>query len=80
MSGEISKQYHLSIYTGFRYLVKLYENGKKIKVEKVYDNEINNYCKNLEDQGYTRGFLHEEVETARKAYQYRLKNEIAAAR
>ena len=80
MSGKISKQYHLSVYTGFRYLVRLYENGKKIKTEKIYDDKIDEYCENLEKEGYTRGFLHEEVEAARKIYQYRSKNEIAAAR
>ena len=70
------KQYDYYETFSFSYNVDLYHDGVKVATkEKIYY-EMGDYIQQLEVQGYTRGYLREDVEKARREYEHKYENRI----
>jgi hypothetical protein len=70
------KQYDCYETFSFRYNIDLYHDGVKVATEKKRYNEMADYIRQLEAQGYTPGYLKEDVEKARLEYEHRYANRI----
>lgn len=70
------KQYDCYETFSFRYNIDLYHDGVKVATEKTSYYEMGDYIQQLEAQGYTRGYLKEDVEEARLEYEHRYENRI----
>jgi hypothetical protein len=77
LSGEHMKlQYRIVEYCGFQWLIKLYHDGKFIKSDKVYVDELDEETNKLVEQGYEYGFTKEEIQEAKERYESMLKHII----
>ena len=75
----MKKQYTFYRKSSFKYIVKLYNDGVLIDTtEKWEGDEIDNYLEDIEDCGYTLGFLPEDVEAERKTFETMKNNQIEA--
>lgn len=58
------KQYDYYEITPFKYEIVLYHDGIKVVTEKISESYILEFLKDLKAQGYTQGYLKEDVEQA----------------
>lgn len=58
------------------YEVVLYHDGTKVGVEQKNLLALDKYLEQLEAEGYSRGFTEEDVEKARKEWEYIYENRI----
>ena len=71
------KQYDCYETRSFKYDIILYHDGVKVAAEsKWFGDELNAYIDGLESEGYTRGYTKDDVEKARKHYEYLYENRI----
>ena len=70
------KQYDYYETFSFSYNVDLYHDGVKVATEEMTYYEIGDYIQQLEAQGYTRGYLKEDVDEARRKYEHKYENRI----
>lgn len=70
------KQYDYYETRPFKYEIVLYHDGVKVATEKRWEDDVPKYLKELKAQGYTQGYLKEDVEEARGEYEHRYANRI----
>lgn len=58
------------------YEIVLYHDGVKVGAERKDLLELNRYLEQLEVEGYTRGYIEEDVEKARKRWKHIYENRI----
>lgn len=58
------------------YKIILYHNGIKVAAKRKNLLELDKYLEELETEGYTRGYTKEDVEEARKKWEYIYENRI----
>jgi hypothetical protein len=73
---EMKKQYVLHRAGAFRSLVVLYNNGREIYSHKCWDDELSDYIDKIKADGYEKAFEEDEVEKARKEYEYLLAHKL----
>ena len=56
--------------------IQLYRDGKLYQTCKIWLDEKQEFIENLEEKGYTRGYLPEEVQEAEEYYLSRKEREI----
>ena len=74
------KQYDTYECRGPIYEIVLYHDGEKVEVKRVSLLQYDNCIEELEGQGYTRGYTEDDVEKARKKYEYTYENRIEKGR
>lgn len=72
----MKKQYRTSETFLFKTIVSIYHNGKHISSKRLYIDDAEKYVNSLEKNGYTYGFTQEEVDEAKRLYDYKLSNLI----
>lgn len=75
----MKKQYRTEEPDWKTWRIDIYHDGKKIISEtylRIQDDEFNDRLDYLEAQGYTYGYIAEEVETIKNLYKHRLNNMI----
>ena len=70
------KQYDVYEYAPSYYTITLYHDGVKVGVEKRSSFAYEEYLEELENQGYTLGYTKDDIEEARKRYEYMYENRI----
>lgn len=56
--------------------VVLYHDGVKVTIERKDLLELDDYLEQLENDGYTRGYIEEDVEEARRHWEHIYENRI----
>ena len=69
-------QYKIIEVYGFKYVIKLYQDGKIINSYEVWVDEVEDEREKLEEQGYTYGYTSKEVEEIKEIYERMLANII----
>ena len=73
----MKKQYSFINLSFGKCAIILYHDGVKVERKEMWaDDECFDYIDKLEDEGYTHGYTVNEVENARKNYEWRLDNMI----
>ena len=73
----MKKQYDIYETRSWKYDIVLYHDGVKIFTESKWQgNELDNYINEIESEGYERGYLKEDVEAAKRHYEYLLARQI----
>lgn len=73
----MKKQYRSQHTYSFKVFIYLYHDGELVETKKFWeDDEYLNFIESLELNGYTYGYKKEEVEEAKKRYEYMLNNMI----
>jgi hypothetical protein len=70
------KQYDYYETRSFKYDIILYHDGVKVAKESKWVDNLYERLKELEAQGYTRGYLKEDVDEARRKYEHKYENRI----
>jgi hypothetical protein len=73
----MKKQYRTDEPDWKSWRIDIYHDGKKIISEtflRIQEDEFNDRLDYLEAQGYTYGYIPEEVETIKSLYEHRLNN------
>lgn len=70
------KQYDYYETRSFKYNIDLYHDGVKVATEISWESDILEHLRKLGNKGYTRGYLKEDVEEARREYKHRYENRI----
>jgi hypothetical protein len=75
----MKKQYRTEEPDWKTWRIDIYHDGKKIISEtflRIQDDEFNDRLDYLEAQGYTYGYIPEEVDLVKRLYEHRLNNMI----
>lgn len=73
----MKKQYDVYETRSWKYDIVLYHDGVKIFTESKWQgSELDNYINEIESEGYERGYLKEDVEAAKRRYEYLLARQI----
>jgi hypothetical protein len=75
----MKKQYRTEEPDWKTWRIDIYHDGKKIISEtflRIQDDEFNDRLVYLEAQGYTYGYIPEEVDLVKRLYEHRLNNMI----
>lgn len=70
------KQYTYYELTFAKYELDVYHDGKLVERLYAWGSEIFDRIKEMESRGYTFGYLPDEVEESKNAYEHQLKNMI----
>ena len=70
----MKRQYRVQEGVPFKYIIKLYNDGKFISHNHVWLDELEDRINELECRGYTQCYTEEEVEEAKHAYLHMLEN------
>ena len=73
----MKKQYRTAEHDWKTWRIDVYHDGKKIISEtflRIQDDEFHNRLDYLEAQGYTYGYIPEEVDLVKRLYEHRLNN------
>lgn len=73
------KQYVLCGGGAFRTIITLYHDGEMIESHKCWDDELSDYIDKIQSEGYEKAFKEDEVEKARKEYEYLLAHKLCIA-
>lgn len=76
MMEVMKKQFRYREYDWYRCICYLYHDGKLIDKKIIDASELSDYVDILKIQGYTKGFVKDEVEEAEKIYKNKLENII----
>ena len=72
----MKKQYRIEALSFAKCVVILYHDGVEVERNRMWEDECDDYVDKLEDEGYTFGYSVDEVENARKNYEWRLEDII----
>lgn len=72
----MKKQYRCTYYSWWQTCVHTYCNGALIETKKLPIDEVEKEVERLEANGFTYGYIQEEVEEAKKKYEEKLANII----
>lgn len=72
----MKKQYVLSGGGVFQTIITLYHDGRMIKSNKYWADELDDYIDKAESEGYEEAFKDDDIEKARKKYEYLLAHKL----
>ena len=72
----MKKQYYIEQGKGFRVDIVLYHDGVEVDRIKTWEGNTFDFLRNLKTDGYTRGYLKEDVDEAYDEYLFQLQNII----
>lgn len=70
----MKRQYRVQEGIQFKYIIKLYHDGKLISHNRIWLDELEDKINELEIKGYTQCYTEDEVEEARQEYLHMLEN------
>lgn len=72
----MKKQYRYTDGTFGKKILYIYHDGKRVDTKKLYIDEFLDEKDRLDAEGYSYGYFEDEIEEAKRRYEYMLKNMI----
>lgn len=72
----MKKQYYVSKEHNFKHRVVLFHDGEPVSTYDGWEDAVYDFIKDIEKQGYTKGYLPSEVKAEQRRYKHMQKNMI----
>lgn len=73
------KQYVISRGPTFRVWVTIFQDGAKMREDKIWLDDLDDYTVKLEGDGYERAYTEKEVHEAKEEYERKLARQLVRA-